>query len=661
VAGTAAPPPWGRSVPEIVPVGFRAASRRSPPPVTLERSKTERLRCPESWIATRSETPARTMFRTAVRRRSIDHEQRVVRSRARAAPDLGGEDVGPGDCPQSARRNVASRTDGAGGGLEHLGDRTPGHTVAQVLRCPLQSTPNAAGEMQMASSLIRGRYVISRVTGATSAVVIPDGAVAQRDGLILAVGTYADLKARYPTDPVLGGPEFVVVPGLVNDHFHVGLTPFQLGAPDLPLELWSFARLGAKEVDTYLDHLYGAMLMIESGTTTVQVLPTIMRHTRFDAEAAAPILRAYREAGMRLSCGITAVDQNAFIAGPQGGDNEFFDRLPGDLASRARALLVPASCPTSDLVAAAEELIVRISEEKDPRLRAVLAPSNVHRCSDALLVAFKALAVRHRTNIHIHLQETVYQKAYGLRKWGRTPLAHLDELGFLGPDVTCGHGVWLTEDDIDLLARTRTSICHNASSNLRVQSGIAPIGRLLQVGIRIALGSDEAGLNDDKDLIQEMRLVLKLHRVPGIASTAPTAHQVLEMATVNGARAAGFGDVGTLEPGQRADMVLLSLRHIEEPYLDEGVPIVDAVVHRARVLDVDTVLIDGELVMQGRRLTRIDRSTLLKELGKALNRPLRPRETERRELASALEPHLRRFYAEPIDAVATPHACYNAR
>src|SRR5262249_57810037 len=103
--------------------------------------------------------------------------------------------------------------------------------------------------------------------------------------------------------------------------------------------------------------------------------------------------------------------------GPAGGDEELLARLPADLASRARAVVAPTRAPTAELVAAAEELVVRIADAKDPRVRAVLAPSNVHRCSDALLVALKALAVRHRTNLHIHLQETRYQKGYGLAKW----------------------------------------------------------------------------------------------------------------------------------------------------------------------------------------------------------------------------------------------------
>jgi cytosine/adenosine deaminase-related metal-dependent hydrolase len=514
----------------------------------------------------------------------------------------------------------------------------------------------------MASSLIRGRYVVSKVTGPASAVVIPDGAVAQRDGVILEVGGYDVLRARYPAEPVLGSSRHVVLPGLVNDHFHVGLSPFQLGAPDLPLELWSFARLGAREVDPYLDHLYGAMLMLESGTTTVQVLPTIMRHPIFDVDAAEPILRAYRDAGMRVSCGITLADQNPFVAGPRGGERELLAELPEDLARRFGAVAGSGRRPAAELVSAADEVLARFGAARDARVRVILAPSNVHRCSDRLLEEARRLATRHRTGIHIHLQETPYQKAFGLRQWGVTPLAHLHQLGFLGPDVTCAHGVWLTDGDIEILAATGAGICHNASSNLRIQSGIAPIGRLLQRGIPVALGSDEAGLNDDKDLFQEMRLVLKLHRVPGIESPVPTACQVLEMATVNGARAAGFGDlVGTLEPGKRADLMLLGLDHVEEPYLEGDVPILDALIHRGRGVDVDAVLIDGEPVLQDRRPTRFDRAKLAGELRRSLARPLRPREEERRELARALEPHLRRFYAGADGSTEPPHTRYNAR
>ena len=252
-----------------------------------------------------------------------------------------------------------------------------------------------------------------------------------------------------------------------------------------------------------------------------------------------------------------------------------------------------------------DEICRKYGNNKHERVRVTMAPSNVHRCSDELLIALKQLANRYSTGIHIHLQETVYQKLYSYRAYGKTPLQHLHDLGFLGPEVTCGHSVWATEEDLRLMASTGTNICHNASSNLRLQSGIAPMGRILAAGIKVAIGSDEAGLNDDKDLFQEMRLVLKLHRVPGIDLQPPTSYQVLEMATVNGAYTSWFGDrIGTLEPGKRADMVLLDLHNIEEPYLDPEVSVVDALVHRGRGIDVDTVLVDDEVVFRDGRQTK---------------------------------------------------------
>jgi 5-methylthioadenosine/S-adenosylhomocysteine deaminase len=514
----------------------------------------------------------------------------------------------------------------------------------------------------MAGSLVRGKYVLVKITGPDSAAVIRDGAVFQQDGRIVESGEYEALKARYPAATLIGSSRCLVMPGLVNDHFHVGLSPLQLGARDLPLELWGVARLAARDVDPYLDHLYGAVQMLESGTTTVQLLPTIVRHSSLDLRAAETLLRAYEEAGMRVSLGITVTDQNSLVAGAKGGEDAFASRLPADLARRFQAFVNRRYRPLDELTAGAEEICARYADERHRRIRVVMAPRNVHRCSDELLVAFKRLAVKYRTGVHIHLQETVYQKLYGLSAWGATPLQHLRDLGFLGPEVTCGHCVWLTDDDIDVMVATGAGVCHNASSNLRIQSGIAPLNRWLERGIRVALGTDEAGLNDDKDMLQEMRLVLKLHRVPGIETAPPTAHQVLEMATVNGARAAGFGDgLGTLEPGSPADMVLMDLGAIEEPFLDPDVSIVDALVHRGRSGDVDTVIIDGEVVMEHRRLTRVDKARLFQELKAALGRPLQPHEQERRDLSRQLDPYLREFYAGTRDADARPHYHYNAR
>jgi cytosine/adenosine deaminase-related metal-dependent hydrolase len=162
-------------------------------------------------------------------------------------------------------------------------------------------------------------------------------------------------------------------------------------------------------------------------------------------------------------------------------------------------------------------------------------------------------------------------------------------------------------------------------------------------------------------MFQEMRLALNLHRVPGIEEGFPSALDVFRMATIDGARATGFDGIGTLEPGKRADIVLLDLQHVEEPFLDPEVSILDAVVHRGRAQDVDTVIVAGEIVLRGRQLTRVDKVALFRELRKALDRPLNTDEIERRTLTARLEPYMRRFYTDvPRDALS-PHYAYNNR
>ena len=515
----------------------------------------------------------------------------------------------------------------------------------------------------MTLSLVRGKHVVCKVTGPDSAEVVSDGAVLQRDGQIEAVGDYRELSRQHPDAEVIGSGNHIVMPGLVNDHFHVGLTPFQMGAPDLPLELWSLARIGVRAIDPYLDQLYGAVQMIETGTTMVQAIHSPGRgYGPVSLEIADRVVSAYQASGMRVSYAPSVVDQNSMVAGSGGGEADFAAQMPPDLAERYRSFMAPSYWPVAEVMPVLEEICRKYGNNQYERVQVTMAPSNVHRCSDELLTELKGMAGRYGTGIHIHLQETVYQKLYGHTAYGKTPLQHLHDIGFLGPEVTCGHSVWATEEDLRLMAATGTNICHNASSNLRLQSGIAPLGRILAAGIKVAIGSDEAGLNDDKDLFQEMRLVLKLHRVPGMDLEPPTSCQVLEMATVNGAYASWFGDrIGTLEPGKRADMVLVDLRNIEEPYLDPQVSVVDALVHRGRGIDVDTVLVDGEVVLRDRRLTKVDKEALFREIKGALDRPLSDREVERRELAGLVEPYLRQFYRGTVPEDTAPFTLYNSR
>ena len=174
-----------------------------------------------------------------------------------------------------------------------------------------------------------------------------------------------------------------------------------------------------------------------------------------------------------------------------------------------------------------------------------------------------------------------------------------------------------------MLAQAGTTVCHNASSNLRLKSGIAPVNAMLARGVNVAVGTDNVAINDDDDMLQEMRLVSKLHRQPGIDAPAVSSHQVLRMATINAAAPTFFHDqIGALEKGRRADIVLLNIDSIQEPYLDPGIHIVDALLYRGKAQHVDTVIIDGEVVLRAGVFTRISKEDVVKELRDRFARPL---------------------------------------
>jgi cytosine/adenosine deaminase-related metal-dependent hydrolase len=204
----------------------------------------------------------------------------------------------------------------------------------------------------------------------------------------------------------------------------------------------------------------------------------------------------------------------------------------------------------------------------------------------------------------------------------------------------------MTEDDIALCAHSGTRVCHNCSSNLRLKSGVAPVNRLLAAGIPVALGIDEAGLNDDRDMLTEMRVVLRLHREPGIDAPHPTPAQVLRMATEHGADTTPFGAaIGRLSTGCWADLVLLDWAAVTAPYQNPAIPPVDVLVQRAKAGAVRTVMVAGEVIYHQGRFLRIDRDAVLEELARWFARPLTPAERAREALAREVFPHVRAFYA----------------
>jgi cytosine/adenosine deaminase-related metal-dependent hydrolase len=447
----------------------------------------------------------------------------------------------------------------------------------------------------MVAKLVRGRSVICGVGDDGKVVEVAGGAVLIEHGLIAAVGHAADLERETAAAETLGGDDFVIFPGLVNAHHHVGVTPFQLGSPDLPLELWLIDRMGARIVPRGLDTLYSGFEMVRSGVTTVQHLHNRVPGGPAEVCAGADeVIGAYRALGMRVSYSYCLRDQNRIV---YGDDDAFLATLPDDLAGELRTAVEALTLSIDGAVEVFEHLFRAYAGED--RVAVQLAPLNYQWCSDAALERMADVSRSHGAPMHMHLLETPYQRAYARRRVGGSPVAHLRTLGLLNERMTLGHGVWTTEADLDAIAAADTRICHNCSSNMRLKSGAAPLNAMLARGIKVAIGIDEAGMNDDRDMLLELRQVLRAHRPPGHDCAAPTAAQVFRMATEHGAATTGFGGrIGRIEAGRAADMVLLRWSQVAAPYLDPEVPALDAILARARSHGVDTVLVGGEAILK---------------------------------------------------------------
>ena len=493
----------------------------------------------------------------------------------------------------------------------------------------------------MSTTLVRGRHIICGVGDRGEVRQVDDGAVLVRNGEIAAVGPYAELKPQSDDIEVLGGSDFVVVPGFVNAHHHVGLTPFQLGSPDLPLELWVNHRMGARQVDLYLDTLYSAFELVRSGVTTVQHLHNRVPGGVDEVRAGAKeVIRAYRDLGMRVSYSYGLRDQNRIV---YEDDETFLARLPDDLAGDVRAVVQAQALSAEGNIEVFSRLSDEFADAADVAIQ--LAPLNFQWCSDGALERVADVSRTRDVPMHMHLLETPYQRAYARRRTNGSAVADLERMGLLGERMTLGHGVWTTDADLDLIAETNTRVCHNCSSNMRLKSGAAPINAMLRRGITVALGIDEAGMNDDRDMLQEMRQVLRLHRVPGMDAPQPSIAEVFRMATENGALTTAFGDrIGRIDVGRSADLVLLKWSSIAYPFLDPDVPVLDAVVQRAKPDGVDTVLVAGEPILSDGRFTRVDEEAALGELAAALAGPPSADEVLRRTTSRRLIPFIETFY-----------------
>ncbi|MDE0173200.1 MAG: amidohydrolase [Defluviicoccus sp.] len=433
-------------------------------------------------------------------------------------------------------------------------------------------------------------------------------------GEISAIGPDTGLgEGRF--DRVIEGRGRLLAPGFVNAHTHSPANLIQGTGDRLshPAFMWMnqayTAHRTAREV--YVSAMLGCIQMLLSGTTAVLDHFPGQACTMEDVDA---VMEAYRDSGMRAVLGLRFYD--AAFADILPDD----DAIPREVAAEIEALDPLKPVPLEEVRALTVGAVQRW-HGFDGRLAVFPAPSNPERCSDAALVMCGELAERYDLGIHTHLLESRVQAEIAQRKYGCTMVEHLDRLGLLDRRLSLAHSIWLDDDDIGRLADGGSVVVHNPESNLKIGAGTAPIPAMMAKGVKIALGTDGAGTNDNLIMHEALRLAAILHR-PALPERGrwPGADDVLRMATAGGAAAIlQSGTVGSIEVGKRADLVLYRL---DAPW---WVPVNDPssqMVFAENGSSVETVLVDGRVVVEDGRIVAFDAESILEEAAPMMSRIL---------------------------------------
>lgn len=407
-------------------------------------------------------------------------------------------------------------------------------------------------------------------------VLLPDGTVQQLDlfienNRILALGD---------APPGWQGEELdcsgkLAIPGLVNTHTHAAMTLFRSYADDMLLMDWLKNKIWPAEANLTGDDVYwGTLLaiaeMLKSGTTAFADMYFFMDD----------VARAVAESGIRASL------------------------------ARGMAGVAPNG---EQALAESESFYHRFHGAADGRISVMLGPHAPYTCPPDYLRKVVALSEKLGASIHIHLSETAGEVDECLKKYGKTPMALMEEVGLLQRGVLAAHCVHVTPADIELMAKYQVRVAHNPGSNLKLASGIAPVADMLAAGLCVGLGTDGASSNNNLDMLEEVRLAALLQKVNRFDPLLIPAKTAMLLAGENGARCLGLPQTGRIAAGCRADIVLLDMN---EPHWYPRHDCLSLLVYAAQSRDVDTVLVDGRILLQNRRLTTIDEERLKHEAQK---------------------------------------------
>jgi cytosine/adenosine deaminase-related metal-dependent hydrolase len=511
------------------------------------------------------------------------------------------------------------------------------------------------GKMDRVDMIVHGCWVVP----AHDRPAISDGAVVIVDGCVLDVGPYDEIVAKYPkVDRILGDQRFMVIPGLINGHSHGrGLSDFQRGGIDNTLESWRLNSATYIPIPVYEDVAYSAIRMLRSGVTAC-MHNHLLRDATDASEQFTAVIKAYRDVGLRLLFCPGVKDTNSYI---YGDHKNFTKNLPPETVKVLSAKKTAGMSPDQYFQVARD----LHTEYQTPFTRIGFGPVAPQWCTTDLLQAVKQEADALGAPIHLHTLQTVFQKIYALKTHGKSYIAYLKEIGLLDNNLVLGHCVFSTDEDIALMAASGTGVTHHGSCNLRQRNGIAPVYSMLAAGVTVGMGLDGKSINDDDDFIQEMKVCRLLHRLSSMEldSDCLSNRQVLMMATENSARLIGFGEeLGRLEPGRFADLVLLDYQAMTYPFTDPNHDPVDVLLYRGVGRHVDTVMVHGKVVLEKGRVLGVDETRIAARLAEAASRPLSKDELTYKQAIDVLRTNVVKFFRSwPEKVELKPFYLLNSR
>jgi 5-methylthioadenosine/S-adenosylhomocysteine deaminase len=474
----------------------------------------------------------------------------------------------------------------------------------------------------MAHTMIRGGRVldIDRGTAEPADILVEDDTIRE----IGAPGIAAPEGAA-----VISAERRLIHPGLVNAHTHAhGNLAKGMGdrwTLELLLTAAPWITGNRAPDDIHLTAQLGAVEMVLKGCTACYDL--VVEFPLPTRDGIARVAAAYQEVGMRAVIAPMVADRTFYEAIPG-----LHDALPDALKERVAALRLAPGAATLDAIRSA---FSELSLDRD-RVRLAVAPTIPHHCSDEFILGCAALARDFDLGLHSHVAESKVQAVAGMRLYGKTLTAHLDELGVLGPQFTVAHGVWLDNDDMARLGGHGASIAHNPGSNMRLGAGLADARAMLDARVNLGIGTDGANCSDNQNMYEAMRLASFVSKVQGPEWRRwMTTREVALAATQGSARVLGFGDrIGRVARGYKADLVMLDLDHPNWlPFNDP----VNQLVHSEDGNAVHSVMIAGRMVVENRRILTVDMDRLRARVEAARER-LAAANADNRRLYDALEP-----------------------